>query len=71
MADALSARPFLGGEAWSLADAIATSMLYRLVDLETCHLWHGDEAHAVHRYYERLRARPSFAAVFLDDAVPA
>lgn len=71
MGDALTSRPYLGGDAWSLADAVATSMLYRLVDLERQHQWHGDEAHAVHHYYQRLRARPSFTKVFVDDPVPA
>ncbi len=51
---------------WSLSDAIATSVLYRLVDLGKLDFWHGQD-HPLARYYDRLRARPSFAAVFEDD----
>lgn len=61
------ADPWIAGETYSFADCIATSILYRLVDLERLDAWHGDESHGLHRYYARLCARPSFAAVFSND----
>lgn len=51
---------------WSLSDAIATSVLYRLADLRRVDHWVGRD-HPLQRYYDRVRARPSFAAVFTDD----
>lgn len=67
MGTVVDERPWLGGDAYGFADAIATSILYRLVDLELIHEWHADPEHPVRRYYDRLVARPSFAAVFRDD----
>lgn len=51
---------------WSLSDAIATSVLYRFADLGKLDYWVNQD-HPLMRYYDRLRARPSFAAVFRDD----
>lgn len=72
MADALAERPWLGGDTYGFADAIATSALYRLVDLERLADWHdpgndAPRAAVLRDYYTRLCARPSFAAVFRDD----
>ncbi len=58
---------FLAGPEYSLADAIATSMLYRYVDLGLLDHWRKDQGHGLHGYYERLVGRPNFAAVFIDD----
>lgn len=60
--DALEAQldgRFLAGEAYSLADVVWTNFLARL-----CFLHKEDEIRsrpAVHEYWERVRARPSFA----------
>ncbi len=51
---------------YALADAIATSVLCRLADLRRVDHWVGRD-HPLARYYDRMRARPSFAAVFTDD----
>lgn len=72
VADALQDRPWLGGESYGFADAIATSALYRLIDLERLDDWHDPanqdpRARALRDYYDRLCARPSFTAVFRDD----
>jgi glutathione S-transferase len=58
---------WLGGERYCFADCIATSILYRLVDLGELDHWSRDSQHGLHGYYQRLRERPSFAAVFRDD----
>lgn len=62
----LEGRDYLAGE-YSFADCIATSVLWRLQDLGVMDGWSKDPEHGLHGYYERLRARPSFAAVFYDD----
>jgi len=55
---------------YSFADAIATSVLYRLRDLKKLDDWVGAD-HPLQRYLERLEARPSFGAVFRDDPLLA
>lgn len=67
MERAVTSRPWLGGEEYGLADAIATSILYRIVDLQRLHGWHSDPEDPLRQYYDRLCARASFAKVFLDD----
>jgi tetrachloro-p-hydroquinone reductive dehalogenase len=64
MGRVVSGSQWLAGDDYSFADCVATSVLYRLVDLEYLDHWHGDDAHGLSSYYARLRARPSFAAVF-------
>ena len=51
---------------YSFADAIATSILYRLIDIATLDGWNDGQS-ALSRYMERLKARPSYRAVFVDD----
>jgi tetrachloro-p-hydroquinone reductive dehalogenase len=63
----LLSRTWIGGDDYSFADAIATSILYRLVDLGKLDHWLGDDGHGLHGYFERLKARPSYRAVFHDD----
>lgn len=67
MSRVLTERPWLGGDSYGFADAIATSILYRLVDLELLAQWHNDSTSALRDYYDRLCGRPSFAVVFRDD----
>ncbi len=67
MGTAVSKSTWLAGETYSLADAIATAVLYRLCDLNRLDHWKEDTGHGLHGYYERLCARPSFAPVFRDD----
>lgn len=56
------------GDAWTWPDAIALSILWRLEDLQSgLDPWKDDPSHPVHRYFQRLKARPSFTAVYLDD----
>lgn len=58
---------WIAGDDFTFADCIATSILYRLVDLKMLDHWLGDESHGLDAYYKRLRERPSFRAVFYDD----
>lgn len=67
LANAVSTRLWLGGEHYCLADAIATSVLYRLLDLDVLVEWRADPSHGLDAYYRRLCARPSFATVFEND----
>jgi glutathione S-transferase len=67
MGKELDGKTWLGGEHYSFADAIAVAMLYRLVDLGRLDHWHGDDSHGLDAYYRRLRERPSFNTVFVDD----
>ncbi len=63
----LTRSKWIAGDEYTFADCIATSILYRLVDLKMLDHWLGDESHGLHAYYQRLRQRPSFRAVFYDD----
>lgn len=60
MEAALSTGGWLAGPAYSLADAAATPYANRLRDLGLLGLWAG-AAPRVQDWYERVRARPSFA----------
>jgi len=66
----VQADSWAAGSSWSFADAIATSMLFRLVDLGSIDEWNVP-ADPLYAYYERLKARPSFAAVWTDDPMLA
>jgi glutathione S-transferase len=55
---AVQDRPYLGGSAWSLADAAATPYLWRLDKLKLARLW--DRRPPVAAWYERVRQRPTF-----------
>jgi glutathione S-transferase len=69
----------VAGQEWlcgdfGLADILATSMLYRFVDLGPkggLDAWSSDPDHGLVAYYERLRARPSFRQTFVDDPMIA
>lgn len=52
---------------YSFADAILLSTLFRLVDLKRLDHWHGDADHGLDAYFARLKARPSYRAVYIDD----
>jgi glutathione S-transferase len=66
MGEQLKTRDWIAGD-YSFADAIALSMLYRFDDLDQlCH-WRGDDSHGLNGYYDRLRKRASFSAVFEND----
>jgi glutathione S-transferase len=67
MGEVLKGSEWIAGDQYSFADCIATSILYRLIDLEMLKGWAEDESHGLHGYYQRLRSRPSFRAVFYDD----
>lgn len=58
---------WLGGDRFGYADCLALSILYRLADLGSVDHWHGNADHPLQGYFERLKARPSFAQVFVDD----
>ena len=51
----------------SFADCIATSILWRLIDLGKVDGWSRDPDHGLYSYWQRIKARPSFRAVFYDD----
>ena len=71
LGERVAGHPFVGGTHDHFADAIATSALYRFVDLGMLDHWY-DAAGPLRAYYDRLRDRPSFAAVFVDDPlIPA
>jgi len=67
MRDAVASSAWLAGEDYSFADAIATSILFRLVDLKILFDWHSDPEHPLSHYLRRLQERPSYRAVFVDD----
>ncbi len=67
LGEQLKSSKWIAGDQYTFADCIATSILYRLIDLDMLSHWHGDETHGLHAYYQRLRDRPSFRAVFYDD----
>lgn len=50
--------PFIAGETYSLADAAATPYVWRLDKLKLARMW--DKRPNVARWFERVRARPSF-----------
>ncbi|MFL2668099.1 MAG: glutathione S-transferase family protein [Alphaproteobacteria bacterium] len=60
---ALELGPFLAGDRYSLADAALTPYVHRLWLLGCEELWSKDRPR-VERWYERIKARPSFAEVF-------
>lgn len=67
LGDHLRSREWIAGSDYSFADAMATSILYRLVDLGKLDHWSGDPDHGLHAYLRRLKERPSYRAVFVDD----
>jgi len=64
MASALEGRRWLVGNEYTLADADLTPYLQRLTDLGLSELWRSRPALA--GWFERVRARPSFAEVILN-----
>jgi glutathione S-transferase len=54
-------RPFLAGDAYSLADCMWTAILARLGLVGMSGLWADGRRPAVTAYFDRLRARPSYA----------
>ena len=64
MEDALSTRPWLAGEAYSLADAGLAPYVNRLDMLHFSGLW--DRRPRVAAWFERTRERPSFRAAVTD-----
>jgi len=67
MGEVVAHRSWLSGPEYGRADMLATSVLFRMVDLGKLDAWSHDADHPLSRYFERLKARPSFAAVFRDD----
>lgn len=59
MEEALADGPWLGGDAYSLADAAATAYVNRLFVLGVLPAW-ADRARVMD-WFDRIRARPSFA----------
>jgi glutathione S-transferase len=59
--------PWLCGGAFSFADCIAASTLYRLRDLGKLDAWAKQSDHPLNRYMARLEARESYRHVFVDD----
>ena len=60
---ALELGPYLAGDSYSLADAALTPYVHRLWLLGCDELWSKDRPR-VGVWYERIKARPSFAEVF-------
>lgn len=64
LGEAVEKRSWVGAE-YSFADAIATSILYRLADLELLDFWqHG---HPLAAYFKRLQDRRSYRRVWFED----
>ncbi len=57
---------WLAGEEFSLADICVTPSIVRMEDLGLGHMWR--DLPAATDWYQRVRARPSFAAAFYDGA---
>lgn len=62
MDKALAHRPWIGGDTFGIADAVVAPTIDRLDDLGLAHLW--DRHARVADWYERLKARPSYASAF-------
>jgi glutathione S-transferase len=60
---------YITGSHWSLADAAATPYVWRLDKLKLSRMW--DNRPGVARWYERIRARPSFKLAMDDWVTPA
>lgn len=67
----VSDRSYVGGDQWSFADAIATSILFRLTDLEVVDEWSREPEGPLARYFQRLQSRPSYRRVWVDDPLIA
>jgi glutathione S-transferase len=67
LAELVTKSTYIGGERFSYADCIAIPAIYRLADVKKADIWRGNREHPLVRYYDRVRARPSYAAVFVDD----
>ena len=64
LGDRVAEHTWIAGDRYTFPDAIATSILYRLIDLGKLDAWSRDPNHPLTAYYARLRARPSFDRVF-------
>jgi glutathione S-transferase len=64
MDESLAGSDWLAGAAYSLADIAVIPYILRLDLLRLARLW--DDRPAIQRWYERMRARPSFRAAVLD-----
>lgn len=62
MDKALEGRPWLAGEAFSLADVAMAPYLYRLETLSMDALWQDGRLPRAENWLARMRARPSFEA---------
>ena len=61
--------PYIAGQSWSLADAAATPYVWRLDKLKLARLW--EHRPGVGRWYDHIRARPSFKTAVEDWMTPA
>ena len=61
--------PYIAGADWSLADAAATPYVVRLDKLKLAQMW--EHRPGVARWYDRVRARPSFKTAVEDWFTPA
>ena len=59
---ASDARPFIAGNAYSIAECMWTAILARLSLVGLAGWWTGNQRPAVRTYFDRLRGRPSYAA---------
>lgn len=63
---ALAEGPWLKARDYSLADVSITPTVVRMEDLGLAHHW--DDKKRVAEWYERIQARPAFAATYYPDA---
>jgi glutathione S-transferase len=68
--DDLSPGPWLGGDCFSLADALFGSVLYRLKEIGFDKHWKNGSLPRVTDYIQRLEARPSFRQAIPDYETP-
>ena len=66
----LSQTEWLCGETYSLADVVWTAVLNRLEELKFDCLWKDNSRPSLWKYFNRLKARPSFKVAIQDDEMP-
>lgn len=67
MQEALEGGPWLAGSEFSLADVVAAPLIDRIDDLGMSDIWTEDFP-LVQNWFERLKARPSYAVAMYDGA---
>ena len=68
LAEHVRTNRWIAGDMWTWPDALATSILWRLEDLNSgLAPWKDDRNHPLAAYFDRLKERPGFRTVYFDD----